>query len=71
MFIWDPTALGGLGALRVDIDGRDLAALIGAIEMLYAEVEGHPDIAGAYVGIRPWQLSGSVTAHFLGSPDRS
>lgn len=67
-FIWDPAALGGLGAVRVEIDGRDLADLMGDAELPYAEAEGHPQIAGAYVGLRPWQLSGSLTEHFTGAP---
>jgi hypothetical protein len=49
-FHWDPLALQGLGAVRIEIDGRDLADVIGSIERPYAEAEGDPDIASAYVG---------------------
>jgi hypothetical protein len=66
-FIWDGSALEGLGALRVEVDGRDLAEAVGDIELPYAEAEGHPQIAGSYVGLRPWQLSGSLTDHFMGA----
>ncbi len=66
-FVWDESALEGLGAVRVEVDGRDLADIVREVELPYAEAEGHRDIAGSYVGLRPGQLSGPLTAHFMGA----
>lgn len=67
-FIWDPAALDGRGALRIEVDGRDLAEVVGEVERPYAEAEGSPGIAGGYEGISPSQLAGPVTEHFMGVP---
>jgi hypothetical protein len=66
-FIWDAEAADGMGAVRVEVDGRALADLIREVESPYAEAEGHPEIAGAYVGLRPWPLHGSLPEHFMGA----
>lgn len=38
-------------AVRVLIDGMDLAELARPIEQLFADAENHPDIAGSYGGL--------------------
>jgi hypothetical protein len=53
--------------MRVEVDGRDLAELIRQAELPYATAEGHARIAGCYLGLRPWQLSCSLTDHFMGA----
>ncbi len=67
-FEWDPSALEGAGALRIQVDGRDLADIAREVELPDAEAEGHPAIAGAYVGLRPSQLQGALSEHFMGVP---
>ena len=68
-FSWDPKAVGGYGAIRIEVDGRDLAELVRPVELPFAVAEGHERIAGTYVGLRPWQLDSSVSDHFMGGPD--
>jgi hypothetical protein len=68
-FIWEPAAhkeAGASGALRILVDGLDLAMVAAKHELPFAEAEGHPDIAGTYLGLDPRQLGGSVSVHFLG-----
>jgi len=68
-FIWEPAAVKEAresGELRVLVDDRDLVELVGEVELPYASAEGHPRIAGAYAGVHPRQLSGSISEHFRG-----
>jgi len=68
-FIWEPSAVkeaGRPGALRLVVDDRDLAAVVAEHELPFSEAEGHPDIAGAYMGLDPRQLSGPVSVHYIG-----
>ena len=68
-FLWDAEAVGGFGAIRIEIDGCDLAELIRSVELPFATAEGHERIAGKYVGLRPWQLDSTAADHFMGGPD--
>jgi hypothetical protein len=65
-FLWDAEAVGGFGAIRIEIDGCDLAELIRSVELPFATAEGHERIAGKYVGLRPWQLDSAAPEHFMG-----
>lgn len=49
------------------IDGRLLCDIVREIELPYAEREGHPSIAGKYVGI-PKEMALFPARHFLGYP---
>ena len=55
--------------LRVLIDEVDLIELVRRVELLDAEREGHPDIAGGYAGLVAWRLRGRLSEHFLGGED--
>jgi hypothetical protein len=67
-FDWDPRGSHAPGELRVLIDGRSLDELVRTVELPYATAEGHPQIAGAYRGIHPRQLHGSIREHLMGGP---
>jgi hypothetical protein len=67
VFSWDPDALDGQGELHIRIDDQDLAEMVHAVELPFADGEGKPEIAGDYAGVRPHQLAGSIREHFMGS----
>jgi hypothetical protein len=54
-------------AVRVLVDGRDLAEIVRAVELPYAEAEGRPQIAGQYAGLGRNELPSAVREHFLGT----
>ncbi len=55
--------------IRIAVNGVDLADLVREIELPFAAAEGHPSIAGSYMGLRPEQLRSSPELHFKGSSD--
>jgi hypothetical protein len=54
-------------AIEILVNGRSLADVIGAVEMPFADAEGHPSIAGRYANLRLRQLDALPTDHFRGS----
>src|SRR5262245_56446174 len=56
------------GGIRVVINGRDLAEMVGAHELAHATREGHPELAGAYAGLPPGTHTLPPSRHFLGEP---
>ncbi|HEY0038918.1 MAG TPA: hypothetical protein VGB66_19635, partial [Longimicrobium sp.] len=42
-------------AVHVTIDGRDLVDLLRRIELPAATADGHPEIAGSYRGLSPYE----------------
>jgi hypothetical protein len=65
-FIWEtaPAGPSDRRALRILVDGRDLAEIVGDHERPYADAEGHPNIAGGYAGLDPRQLDRPISEHF-------
>lgn len=54
--------------IRVVVNGRDLADIVGEIEGPFVEREGSaPSIAGSYAGYTNAQLDDTISRHFLGS----
>ncbi len=58
---------GDRPVIRVVVDGRDLAELVRDVEAPYAQADGHPDLAGRYVGLDLRELRSSVQEHFTGA----
>lgn len=50
------------------VNGRDLVELAREVEAPFAQREGHPDIAGGYMGISPAEAL-HPSLHLLGEPD--
>jgi hypothetical protein len=55
--------------VEIEVNGRPLAEVVGEVERPFAEAEGHPSIAGSYLGLVRWQLAGTPSEHFMGTPD--
>ena len=54
--------------IRVVVNGRDLADIVGEIERPLVERDGSaPSIAGSYSGYTTAQLDDTISRHFLGS----
>jgi hypothetical protein len=55
--------------VAIFIDGQDLLELVREAELPFARHEGHPDLAGGYVGLSPAKVF-LPSRHLLGSPDQ-
>ena len=53
--------------ISILVNGRPLEDLAREVERPFAEAEGHPGLAGGYMGLL-WGEVGSGPEHFLGSP---
>jgi hypothetical protein len=55
------------GAVVIYINGRNLVELVREVELPFAAHEGHPDMAGQYLGLPPFELL-LPSRHLLGEP---
>lgn len=66
---WVPEGRLSGPELRVLVDEVDLVELVSRVELVDAEREGHPDVAGGYAGLAARRLRGRLRDHLLGDED--